>query len=410
MRNRHKRRTAYRHSILFVSSVLIFFVSILYSCSRVGFIQTKSREKLKELFYLQGYLNESLAKHFCFFGPHSRSGNPGIFPSPVCVGKHQGLEGIVIERPIVIYNITPDGNVNHAYHGDIYGFHFFLANCLEYLGENIFIGLPHLYSKDLKKELGSKDNNWQTWAILLAAIYSVGKNNILFADSRLHCFPYAVVIDGGAWETYWTAPFSIYPVNLTSKKTSEILLQAPESMKAKAVFFFQRASLALLSNNITVKEEKADKLRVTVYARMDTNRRIWRNCNETLERLEKISCIEIQYVEKMPASFIEQVRLFYETDIFIAPHGAANVNSMFMQRGRFFIEIENRCKRTAGSFQWAFWHAPKVGVQMKIISCTPLHYQKQTETHSELIDFNANTDELMNVIHEAISSLKSNCK
>jgi len=403
--------------ILSRSSVLIVFIFLLFhlwSCILRSsfdreFIQHKSRERVNDSSYLNGYFNDSLMKHFCFVGPHSRTGNPGIFPSPVCIGNQGSLDKVHVQKPIIIYNCTPDGNLNHAYHGDIYGFHFFLANCLEFMEENTFIGLPHLHSSALKKKLASEDNSWQTWAILLFALYSVGKDNIVFADSNLHCFPYAVIIDGGAWETYWTAPFTVYPINLAVKDTSQVLLQAPEFMKARAVLAFRQATLSLLSEHIP-KKQKESKLQVTVYARMDTKRRIWRNYNETLQRLEKIDCINILYVDKMPRSFLEQVILFHQSDIFIAPHGAANVNAMFMKSGRYFIEIENRCKRTAGSFQWAFWHAPKVGVQMKIVSCRAQTYQKHTETYSEVIDFDANTDELINVAQEAILSLKPQCR
>eukprot|EP00871_Galdieria_phlegrea_P000288 jgi/Galph1/125/GphlegSOOS_G4772.1 len=352
-------------------------------------------------------MKQSINNQFCLVGPHSRMKTSFIFPSPICVGKPSKEKPIFTEKPVILYNITPDGNVNHAYHDDIFGFHFFLANCI-YLLEEPFIGFPYLDDSIMKKELGSAQGSWQTWAITIPALYTVGKEHMVFSNSPLYCFPYALIINGGAWDTYWTAPFDVYPSITANASIQSNLLQAPDSMKNKSISFFQDAVFNLLKDKLKVTETKT--LKVSVYGRLDTKRRIWRNINETLEQLEAIPCIDVQQIEKMPPSFYEQVSLFRQTDIFIAAHGAANVNAMFMKKGSFFIEIENRCKRTAGSFQWAFWHAPRVGVEMRLATCKPLSSKQLSPFYTELVDFDANTQQVIELVMEAVHQLRPHCK
>lgn len=59
---------------------------------------------------------------------------------------------------------------------------------------------------------------------------------------------------------------------------------------------------------------------------------------------EMISAMRVtRVVESLVLSLAEQIRLFDEADVFVAPHGNNNVNSLWMRPGSLYVEVRPSC-------------------------------------------------------------------
>eukprot|EP00999_Lentomonas_sp_LEN2_P000921 NODE_191_length_1946_cov_94.472787_g167_i0.p1 GENE.NODE_191_length_1946_cov_94.472787_g167_i0~~NODE_191_length_1946_cov_94.472787_g167_i0.p1 ORF type:complete len:610 (+),score=87.95 NODE_191_length_1946_cov_94.472787_g167_i0:108-1937(+) len=86
--------------------------------------------------------------------------------------------------------------------------------------------------------------------------------------------------------------------------------------------------------------ETAPALKVFVYSRRNTERRILLNSEEVTKAIrQKFPTFEVTLLHDMPTLFIDQVRLFSETDIIVAPPGSHLANELWMQPNSIVIEL-----------------------------------------------------------------------
>ena len=82
---------------------------------------------------------------------------------------------------------------------------------------------------------------------------------------------------------------------------------------------------------------------IILYTRSDARRRRLRfNDLDMLTRAKEAWNIT-RVVEHMPLSPTDQIRLFATADVFIAPHGAASMNSIFLKRHATYVELSPVC-------------------------------------------------------------------
>lgn len=115
-----------------------------------------------------------------------------------------------------------------------------------------------------------------------------------------------------------------------------------------------------------------DKIRVLVYNRHNVVRRRWVNAEVVTRRLDKMKDVTYKFYETIPRPFGTQVDLFAWADIFIAPHGAAMVNTIFMKKGADIIEIWKFCLHNVASGpkkprEWTGWHAGLYGLNLTYV-------------------------------------------
>lgn len=122
---------------------------------------------------------------------------------------------------------------------------------------------------------------------------------------------------------------------------------------------------------------------VLVYGREDATRRIWRNAATFIRLLAQQlpPGIPIHHMKEVPNSFEEQVTVFNEAALLVAPHGAAMANTLFMKERSAILEISSRyCFSERGVAErnitrldmdtvqnasdpnaWVPWHAQSLG-------------------------------------------------
>ena len=81
--------------------------------------------------------------------------------------------------------------------------------------------------------------------------------------------------------------------------------------------------------------EQKGKLRIIAYTREDANKRQMKMI-EPFQKYFK----NLEVLRYMPSKFEDQVRLFSDVDVFIAPRTGANTNMLFMQRDSMYFDLQ----------------------------------------------------------------------
>lgn len=91
-------------------------------------------------------------------------------------------------------------------------------------------------------------------------------------------------------------------------------------------------------------ERVGKKVNVVLFTRKkDAWRRHWEGSEEVMKRIERFPDVVVRKFDKMPGTFVEQVKLFHEADIVLGPHGAGMANALFMRTHTHILEIWRCC-------------------------------------------------------------------
>lgn len=158
-----------------------------------------------------------------------------------------------------------------------------------------------------------------------------------------------------------------------SVRNRSMLIKMPPHMKGDALRYL-RESMMRLTDASVPREEAGRKIRVLMYDRNDTSRRQWSNTAPIHQRLLKDSRVEVRFVEEIPKSLKGQVELYAWPDVLVSPHGAAQVNTVFMQGGTEVVEGKKLCDEYVGKDRfvpsdWTGWHAPFMNINVQYVQC-----------------------------------------
>lgn len=190
------------------------------------------------------------------------------------------------------------------------------------------------------------------------------------------------------------------------------LIPLSDKAKTDALVNLRDAVLEMVG---ALARENDGRVHILLYDRNDTTRRQWVNAHEVYERLKLDKRVELNYVRQMPTGFKSQVLLYAWTDIVIAPHGAAMVNTVFMRNGSEVIEIWKHCDENVvgNPFQprdWTGWHANLLGLQLRYVQCHRAELKFKNESELEErghgVDTNGRhkvrVDEVLEAVEQAV--------
>ena len=95
--------------------------------------------------------------------------------------------------------------------------------------------------------------------------------------------------------------------------------------------------------NVSRHQPPSADREIILYTRNDAHRRRLRITSSDVLARVKAEWNITRVVDRMPLSPSEQMRLFASADVFIAPHGAATMNSIFLRQHTTFIELSPFC-------------------------------------------------------------------
>lgn len=293
-----------------------------------------------------------------------------------------------------------DRNPNHALHDYLWAFTHYILHCLPPKAIVVVNEPPKDLSLCEETDLSHIDRyDIPAWGICLAYIITkqtLGEDKFFLLEKPKHEWPYEAENHtdlhdssdrGNCRANVWlgvepaikrssvprnyrfTRWFASCPNDMPCKNG---LQELPSSYKQAAFQHIRRQT----HENFHIKRPRSDlkRIKVLLYDRSDTRRRQWTNAELAYRQLVNNSNLSVRYVRHIPASFPQQVELFAWPDILIAPHGAAQANTVFMRRKTYIIEIWQNCEIEIGLGRyeprdWTGWHAKHLDLGLVYAQC-----------------------------------------
>jgi hypothetical protein len=166
------------------------------------------------------------------------------------------------------------------------------------------------------------DSDWAL-SLLVSAFIDVSKvfMGSTYADDKICVNEFVVPINEG---------FSFNPY----KKQGVV-----EHIRENVFKYLNKPIQGAIANPYKIKQ-------VIVYTRGDTKKRHLLSAAGLVEENRKSKLLKfhsVNVIDSIPSKFSEQVQLFHSADIFVAPHGSAAANSIFLRKAASYIELRPNC-------------------------------------------------------------------